>query len=108
TDRSWMIFFAGLVVLLPIAFALTMPEPAPGLSRGRAGLWGDVIGVWWQECFGTCGAWFFVALAGSVLMAATLAWNPVRALVGKSPKPALAGAAALAPLDAPSQPAPKK
>ena len=62
TDRSWMIFFAGLVVLLPIALALIMPEPAPGLSRGSAGLWGDFIGGLWQEWFGTFGAWGFVAL----------------------------------------------
>src|SRR5690348_5970542 len=34
TDRSWIIFFAGLVVLLPIALALIMPAPQPGLSRG--------------------------------------------------------------------------
>ena len=108
TDRSWMIFFAGLVVLLPVALALIMPAPTPGLSRGSAGLWGDFIGGLWQEWFGTFGAWVFVALAGSVLMAATLAWNPVRALVGKSPKPALAGAAALAPIEGLAEPAPKK
>src|SRR5690349_1157098 len=95
-----MIFFAGLVVLLPIALALIMPAPQPGLSRGSAGLWGDFVGGLWQEWFGSFGAWVFVALAGSVLMAATLAWNPIRALVGKSPKPAVAGAAGLAPTEA--------
>src|SRR5262249_13215832 len=50
-DRSWMIFFAGLVVLLPIALALIVPEPQPGLSRGSAGLWGDFVGGLWQQWF---------------------------------------------------------
>jgi S-DNA-T family DNA segregation ATPase FtsK/SpoIIIE len=108
TDRSWMIFFAGMVVLLPIALALLMPDPAPGLSRGGAGLWGDFVGGLWQEWFGSFGAWVFVALAASVLMAATLAWNPVRALVGKSAKPVAAGAAALAPVEALADATPKK
>ncbi len=82
TDRSWMIFFAGMVVLLPVAIGLTIAPPAPGLPSGGAGLWGALIGGWWQSWFGFFGAWVVVALAASVLMAATLAWNPIRALVG--------------------------
>ena len=35
TDRSWMIFFAGMVVLLPIALALALPAPPPGLAEPR-------------------------------------------------------------------------
>jgi len=108
TDRSWMIFFAGMVVLLPVALALIMPEPEPGLSRASAGLWGDFVGGLWQEWFGSFGAWVFVALAASVLMAATLAWNPIRALVGKSAQASSAGAAALVPVEALAEPAPKK
>jgi S-DNA-T family DNA segregation ATPase FtsK/SpoIIIE len=82
TDRSWMIFFAGVVVLLPIALALTVSAPPPGLPSGVAGLWGELIGTWWSRWFGAVGAWVVLALAGSALMAATLAWNPIRALIG--------------------------
>ncbi len=83
TDRSWMIFFAGLVLLLPIVLGLALGAPTPGLPSNSAGLWGDFIAhQWWTNWFGAFGAWVVVALAASVLMAATLAWNPIRAIVG--------------------------
>ena len=82
TDRSWMIFFAGLVVLLPIALGLALPKPTPGLPSAGAGIWGELIGGWWRGLFGSFGAWVVVTLSASVLMAATLAWNPIRAIVG--------------------------
>jgi S-DNA-T family DNA segregation ATPase FtsK/SpoIIIE len=82
TDRSWMIFFAGLVVLLPVALALALPAPTPGLPSAGAGLWGEFIAGWWRGWFGSFGAWVVIALSASVLMAATLAWNPIRAIVG--------------------------
>src|SRR6185436_15277239 len=82
TDRSWMIFFAGMVLLLPIALSLALPAPAPGTNSLAAGLWGGLIEAWWSGWFGAFGAWVVVALAASVLMAATLAWNPIRALIG--------------------------
>ncbi|MGH7617767.1 MAG: DNA translocase FtsK 4TM domain-containing protein, partial [Gemmatimonadaceae bacterium] len=83
TDRSWMIFFAGLVALLPVALALALPAPTLGLPSAGAGIWGGLIASWWTGWFGAFGAWVVVALSASVLMAATLAWNPVRALVGR-------------------------
>ncbi|MFI5230021.1 MAG: DNA translocase FtsK 4TM domain-containing protein [Gemmatimonadales bacterium] len=87
TDRSWMIFFAGVVLLLPIALALALAPPPPGLRSAAAGLWGELIAGWWQAGFGGFGAWVVTALAASVLMAATLAWNPIRAIVGhKAPR----------------------
>jgi S-DNA-T family DNA segregation ATPase FtsK/SpoIIIE len=82
TDRSWMIFFAGVVVLLPVALALYTGGPLRGDPSPGAGIWGDFVAWWWRTWFGSFGAWIVVALAGSVLMAATLAWNPVRALIG--------------------------
>ena len=82
-DRSWMIFFAGLVVLLPPAIALTVPPAPVGLATGAAGWWGDGIDWYLQQWFGLFGASVVVALAASVLMAATLSWNPVRALIGR-------------------------
>ena len=51
-------------------------EPRRGhLGRARRVIGGRVGSA-------TFGAWVVVALAASVLMAATLAWNPIRALVG--------------------------
>ena len=83
TDRSWMIFFGGLVLLVPIALALTLGAPPAGLPSIWAGVWGEFVGrYWWQSWFGSFGAWVVVALSASVLMAATLAWNPIRAIVG--------------------------
>ncbi|MEO6876919.1 MAG: DNA translocase FtsK 4TM domain-containing protein, partial [Gemmatimonadaceae bacterium] len=89
TDRSWMIFFAGLVLLVPAALALSLAPPPPGLPSAGAGIWGGFMGWWWTSWFGSFGAWVVVVLAASVLMAATLSWNPVRAIVGrKAPRPA--------------------
>ena len=82
TDRSWMIFFGGLVMLLPVALALTLPEPPKGLASPGAGWWGGLVAYWWHAWFGTFGAWVVLALLGSVLMAATLAWNPILAIIG--------------------------
>jgi len=104
TDRSWMIFFAGVVVLLPVALALSIAPPPPGLPSLGAGLWGEFVASWWRGWFGSFGAWIVVALAGSVLMAATLAWNPVRALIGHRPPVAAAVVAA----DAPEAPAKRR
>jgi len=104
TDRSWMIFFAGVVVLLPVALALSIAPPPPGLPSLGAGLWGEFVASWWRGWFGSFGAWIVVALAGSVLMAATLAWNPVRALIGHRPL----AAAAVVVADAPEVPAKRR
>src|SRR5579885_3269740 len=71
TDRSWMIFFAGVVILLPISLALALPKPPAGLPSGGAGIWGGLISAWWISWFGSFGAWIVVALAASILMAAT-------------------------------------
>src|SRR6185503_12670486 len=37
----------------------------------------------WRSWFGGIGAWLVWVLASSALMAATLAWNPIRAIVGR-------------------------
>ena len=85
TDRSWMIFFAGLVLLLPVAIALSIVPPMNGLPSPGAGLWGQMIARLFVGGFGSFGAWILWALAASVLAASTLAWNPLRALVGRTP-----------------------
>ena len=83
TDRSWMIFFAGVVALLPIAVALAVGAPPAGEISGASGLWGGFVAFYWRQFLGGFGAWVVVALAASVLTALTLRWNPIRMLVGR-------------------------
>ena len=55
TDRSWMIFFAGAAVLLPIGIALA----APGDTRDSAplaGIWGSFVAFYLSKWFGSGGA----------------------------------------------------
>jgi S-DNA-T family DNA segregation ATPase FtsK/SpoIIIE len=104
TDRSWMIFFAGTVVLLPIALGLALPSPPAGLPSLGAGLWGGFVEVYWTRWFGAFGAWVVLALAASVLMAATLAWNPIRAVIGhRAPIAAAVPAAGASASEAPKR-----
>ena len=82
TDRRWMTFFAGVVALVPIGVALAV-HPAIGSVSGAAGMWGTMVGFYWSSWFGGIGAWLVWTLAASALTAATLAWNPIRAIVGR-------------------------
>jgi S-DNA-T family DNA segregation ATPase FtsK/SpoIIIE len=85
-DRKWMIFFAGLVAILPIAIALAV-SVAPGERSAGAGVWGTFFAYYWRAWFGDIGAWVVLALAISTLTATTLAWNPIRVLIGhRAPK----------------------
>lgn len=108
TDRKWMVFFAGAVVLLPIALALATQPPA-GTHSESAGLWGSFVAYYLRSWFGGFGAWLAWTLAASGLTVATLAWNPIRAIVGRvdarAPEPVpdtgrKRGAAGANPLDA--------
>ena len=84
TDRSWMIFLLGVAALLPIGIGLASGgEPQDAVPV--AGLWGSFLSWYLREFFGSAGAWLVLALLLSALMAWTLRWNPVRALVGPSP-----------------------
>jgi S-DNA-T family DNA segregation ATPase FtsK/SpoIIIE len=80
-DRKWMIFFAGLVAILPIGIGLALNLPLGEDSR-TAGLWGTFFAYYARTSFGGIGAWAIIALAFSTLTATTLAWNPVRVLIG--------------------------
>ncbi|HEU4989847.1 MAG TPA: DNA translocase FtsK 4TM domain-containing protein [Gemmatimonadaceae bacterium] len=82
TDRSWMIFLIGLVLLLPVGVALAQGLVIGDDKTAAAGLWGALVAEYWRAWFGGLGSWVLVALGLSALMAATLAWNPIRALVG--------------------------
>jgi S-DNA-T family DNA segregation ATPase FtsK/SpoIIIE len=84
TDRSWMVFFAGSALLLPIVLGLMVGAHSGqgDAANNAAGVWGGFIAYYWRKWFGLFGAWVLAALAWSVLMAASLAWNPIRALIG--------------------------
>jgi S-DNA-T family DNA segregation ATPase FtsK/SpoIIIE len=84
TDRSWMVFLLGVVILLPIVFGLG--EGGLREATGLSGLWGSFVAFYLLQFAGSAGAWIIVALALSALMAATLSWNPVRALVSSTPR----------------------
>ena len=85
TDRSWLVFLIGVVVILPVALGLARSTPTPDLDPA-AGLWGGFASFYAERGFGTAGAWLMLALAASALAAATLRWNPIRAIVGPAPK----------------------
>ena len=74
--------------------ALAKELMARGVPAGEldpaAGLWGGFFATYAVKAFGTVGAWIMVALAASVLAAATLRWNPIRAIVGPSVQPGTA------------------
>jgi S-DNA-T family DNA segregation ATPase FtsK/SpoIIIE len=80
TDRSWMVFLLGLVVLLPVALGLA--EGGLREATTLSGLWGSFAGFYLLQFAGQAGAWIIVVLSLSALMAITLSWNPVRALIG--------------------------
>jgi hypothetical protein len=85
TDRSWMVFLLGLVFLLPVGIGLA--QGGMREATNLSGLWGAFAAFYLLQFAGTAGAWIIVALSLSALMAATLSWNPVRALVAPPPKP---------------------
>ena len=94
-DRSWLVFLAGVIVLLPVAMGVAIG--APREASAVSGWFGNFVAYYALKGFGTYGSWIIVMLAASVLTAATLAWNPVRMVIGRQ---APAGGAALAAPDA--------
>jgi S-DNA-T family DNA segregation ATPase FtsK/SpoIIIE len=81
TDRSWMLFLAGLVVLVPIACALGIENGERTVSAAD-GLWGSFVAYYLYAFFGPVGAWFVVSMLVCALTVLTLAWNPIRVLIG--------------------------
>ncbi|HWZ59166.1 MAG TPA: DNA translocase FtsK [Gemmatimonadaceae bacterium] len=92
-DRSWLVFLAGAALVLPVALGLALPVALPAIQP-LAGLWGGFAAYYIRAGFGVAGGWIVIALALSALMAATLAWNPIRALV--APRPPRLGRISLA------------
>jgi S-DNA-T family DNA segregation ATPase FtsK/SpoIIIE len=80
-DRSWMVFLLGMVVLLPIVFGLG--QGGVREATELAGVWGAFAAFYVLQFAGSAGAWILMAISLSVLMAATLSWNPIRVVVAK-------------------------
>jgi len=97
TDRSWMIFLAGVVVLLPIAVGIAVADPRADDVSNLTGIWGGFLAYYWRAWFGGFGAWVVLVLAASALTAVTLRWNPIRMIVGRRAAPLPAPAAELPP-----------
>jgi S-DNA-T family DNA segregation ATPase FtsK/SpoIIIE len=76
-----MVFLLGMVVLLPITFGLAQGGIREATSL--AGIWGAFAAFYILQFAGAAGAWILMAIAYSVLMAATLSWNPIRVVVAK-------------------------
>ncbi|HEX5435519.1 MAG TPA: DNA translocase FtsK 4TM domain-containing protein [Gemmatimonadaceae bacterium] len=97
TDRSWLLFLIGVIILLPVGLGL-------GLDVGRelnpsTGLWGSFTSYYVVRAFGRGGAWIVLFLAFCALTVVTLAWNPIRVFVGTRVNP---HGAAAASADAPA------
>jgi DNA segregation ATPase FtsK/SpoIIIE, S-DNA-T family len=85
TDRSWLVFLAGGAILLPVALGLATATATP--SRDEvSGLWGNFVALHLRDAFGIVGSWVIVALALCALTAATLQFNPIRALLTPRPR----------------------
>ena len=103
-DRSWMIFLLGIAALLPIGIGLSVGAVPSDETTRLAGLWGSFLAYYLIQFFGSAGAWFVIALLLSALMAWTLRWNPIRAIIGPSPaKPASAPHTLAAELEPPPE-----
>ncbi|MBA3558739.1 MAG: DNA translocase FtsK 4TM domain-containing protein [Gemmatimonadaceae bacterium] len=82
SDRLWLVFLAGFVLLLPVGLGLGL-----GLSGGEprthpaTGLWGSLVAYYLARPFGPAGAWVVLAFAFVALTVITLKWNPVRLLL---------------------------
>jgi DNA segregation ATPase FtsK/SpoIIIE, S-DNA-T family len=83
-DRSWMVFLLGMVFLLPVVFGLA--QGGVREATGLAGIWGAFAAFYVLQFAGAAGAWILMAISLSVLMAATLSWNPIRVVVSKRVK----------------------
>jgi DNA segregation ATPase FtsK/SpoIIIE, S-DNA-T family len=81
TDRSWMLFLAGLVVLLPVACGLGV-EHGERLVTAVDGVWGAFVAYYLYAFFGPVGAWLVISMLLCGLTVLTLAWNPIRVLIG--------------------------
>jgi DNA segregation ATPase FtsK/SpoIIIE, S-DNA-T family len=80
SDRRWMAFFTCLLLLVPVG--VSMLRGAPREVDAWAGVLGNFAGFYLRAWFGPGGAWLVWLVLLSAASAATLWWNPVRAVVG--------------------------
>jgi S-DNA-T family DNA segregation ATPase FtsK/SpoIIIE len=83
TDRDWLLFLGGLVLLAPIVAALVLDVGAQPEASAAAGVWGGFVAYYATRLFGTVGAWLVALFALSTLTVTTLAWSPLRALIAR-------------------------
>ncbi|MCC7193931.1 MAG: DNA translocase FtsK 4TM domain-containing protein, partial [Gemmatimonadaceae bacterium] len=82
-DRYWLLFTGGLAALAPVIAALIGGSVAdPSSLVPRAGFFGSFVAFYLVKAVGVGGAWVVAVIALSVLAAASLAWNPIRLLIG--------------------------
>ena len=94
-DRRWLFFTIGLAAIVPLAAALARGATIDASQVDPyAGLIGSFVAFYLAKALGLGGAWVVVTLALSALMAGTLAWNPIRMLIGGSAKRGAIGATA--------------
>jgi S-DNA-T family DNA segregation ATPase FtsK/SpoIIIE len=87
-DRRWLFFTIGLAAIVPLAAALARGASIDASQVDPyAGLIGSFVAFYLAKALGLGGAWVVIALALCALMAGTLAWNPIRMLIGGGRKP---------------------
>jgi S-DNA-T family DNA segregation ATPase FtsK/SpoIIIE len=79
-ERSGMVLAGGGAVLVPLIIALARGPVS--VDDSAAGIWGNFAATYLSLWLGSVGAWIVAVLGVSALMAASLAWNPIRALLG--------------------------
>ncbi|MDQ6830245.1 MAG: DNA translocase FtsK [Gemmatimonadota bacterium] len=104
TDRNWMVFLFGIAVLLPTAIGLTIATWSE--RNPSTGIFGGFLSYYLDKGFGQ-GAWIVLFMAMSALMITTLAWNPVRMLIGRRAPRQSAPANATVP-DESTEPSPEE
>ena len=86
-DRRWLFFTIGLAAIVPVAAALSRGASIdPAQIDPFAGVIGSFVAFYLAKALGLGGAWVVIALALCALMAGTLAWNPIRMVIGGSSK----------------------
>ena len=86
-DKRWLFFTIGLTAIVPVTAALAKAVSGGAILDASnidplAGFTGSFVAFYLVKAIGLGGAWVVIAIALSGLMAATLAWNPIRLLLG--------------------------
>ena len=86
-DQRLLFFTIGLAMIVPVAAALARGATVDASNVDiYAGLVSSFIAYYLSKAIGLGGAWVVIAIALCGLMAATLAWNPIRMLLGGAKK----------------------